>query len=131
MTTGSLKALLLLSLTFLEKTFAFSEVEKKELVNAHNYYRALVLDASNMLRMKWDNDLEEIASQYAKKCIWEHNKNRGQIGENLYAITSTVNLEAAVQKWHSEVIDYTYDTMECTPKKMCGHYTQVVWADSE
>ncbi|XP_051891059.1 peptidase inhibitor 16-like [Pristis pectinata] len=131
MAAGSLKALLLLSLIFPERTLALSEEEKKDLVDAHNKYRALVMDASNMLRMKWDNDLEEFAFKYAKECTWGHNEKRGRTGENLYAITGTVNLKLAVEKWYLEVADYTYDTMECTPMKMCGHYTQVVWADSD
>ncbi|XP_072133859.1 uncharacterized protein [Mobula birostris] len=131
MEDGSLKALLLLSLMFSERTLALSEAEKKDLVNAHNEYRSQVMDASYMLRMKWDNDLEELALTHAKECIWEHNKNRGQTGENLYSVTGTVDLKLAVEKWYLEAADYTYDTMECTPLKMCGHYTQVVWADSD
>ncbi|XP_078276504.1 uncharacterized protein LOC144605278 [Rhinoraja longicauda] len=131
MAVGFVKALLLLPLVFLKRTLAFSEAEKKELVDVHNKYRAQVQDASNMLRMKWDDDLEEIAFIYAKECVWGHNKNRGRTGENLYAATGSVNLEGAVEHWYLEVSDYTYDTMECTPSKMCGHYTQVVWADTD
>ncbi|XP_072886558.1 uncharacterized protein [Hemitrygon akajei] len=131
MADGWLKALLLLSLIFPERTLAFSDAEKEDLVRAHNKYRSQVMDASYMLRMKWDNDLAELALTHAKECIWGHNKNRGQTGENLYAATKTVNLKAAVEKWYLEAADYTYDTMECTPQKMCGHYTQVVWADSD
>ncbi|XP_062921597.1 peptidase inhibitor 16-like [Mobula hypostoma] len=131
MADGSLKALLLLSLMFSERTLALSEAEKKDLVNAHNEYRSRVMDASYMLRMKWDNDLEELALTHAKECIWEHNKNRGQTGENLYSVTGTVDLKLAVEKWYLEAANYTYDTMECSPLKMCGHFTQVVWADSD
>ncbi|XP_059806430.1 peptidase inhibitor 16-like [Hypanus sabinus] len=131
MADGWLKALLLLSLIFPEQTLAFSDAEKEDLVRAHNKYRSQVMDASYMLRMKWDNDLAELALTHAKECIWGHNKNRGQTGENLYATTGTVDLKAVVEKWYFEAADYTYDTMECTPQKMCGHYTQVVWADSD
>lgn len=46
-----MKALLLLSLIFLERTLALSEAEKKDLVDVHNKYRAQVQDASYMLRM--------------------------------------------------------------------------------
>ena len=43
---------------------------------------------------------------------------------------TTTLLESAVQSWYDEVSDYTFDTGACTPGKMCGHYTQVVWADT-
>ncbi len=39
-------------------------------------------------------------------------------------------LESAVQSWYDEISDYTFDTAACTAGKMCGHYTQVVWADT-
>ncbi|XP_048467961.1 bombesin receptor-activated protein C6orf89 homolog isoform X2 [Rhincodon typus] len=81
--------------------------------------------------LNWDKDLEEIAVEYAQKCIWGHNKDRGRTGENLYAVTGLLNLQEAVEKWHLEVEFYTYETMECAPKKLCGHYTQLVWADSD
>ncbi|XP_032898406.1 peptidase inhibitor 16-like isoform X3 [Amblyraja radiata] len=131
MAVGSMKALLFLSLIFLERTLALSEAEKKDLVDVHNKYRAQVQDASYMLRMKWDDDLEKMAFNYAKECVWGHNKDRGRTGENLYAVTGSIDLEGAVEHWCLEVSDYTYDTMECTPGKMCGHYTQVVWADTD
>ncbi|XP_067863538.1 peptidase inhibitor 16-like isoform X2 [Heptranchias perlo] len=131
MAAASLKVLLLISLTFPKPTGAMSEEDKKDLVAAHNKYRSEVPDASNMLRMKWDTDLEEIAVKYTRECIWEHNNDRGETGENLYVATSPPSPEKAVEEWYLEVADYTYETMHCTPQKMCGHYTQVVWANSD
>ena len=32
--------------------------------------------------------------------------------------------------WWEEKSDYDFDTRGCAPNKMCGHYTQVVWAKS-
>ncbi|XP_041051794.1 peptidase inhibitor 16-like [Carcharodon carcharias] len=132
MAAGSLRVLLLISLTFPESTRALSEAEKKDVVDLHNKYRSKVLDASNMLRMNWDKDLEEMAVKYAQECTWGHNKNRGRTGENLYLInTSPLDLKAAIEKWYLEVADYTYETMDCAPQKKCGHYTQLVWANSD
>jgi hypothetical protein len=35
-----------------------------------------------------------------------------------------------VQLWAGERPNYTYDTNSCAPNKVCGHYTQVVWANT-
>ncbi|XP_067913296.1 peptidase inhibitor 16-like [Heterodontus francisci] len=131
MAAGSLKVLLLISLTLPEPSRALSEADKKDLVDAHNKYRSEVHDATNMLKMNWDKELGEIAVKYAQECIWGHNKDRGRTGENLYAVTGTLNLTEAVKKWYLEVADYKYETMDCTAQKLCGHYTQLVWANSD
>ncbi|XP_072335932.1 peptidase inhibitor 16-like [Scyliorhinus torazame] len=130
MAAWSVTMALLVCLTFPEPVRPLSEAEKEDLVHVHNTYRSQVPDASSMLRMNWDNDLAEMAAEYAQKCVWGHNKERGTTGENLYVATSPLNLKEAVKKWYSELTDYTYETMDCTPQKMCGHYTQIIWANS-
>ncbi|XP_072556395.1 GLIPR1-like protein 1 [Paramormyrops kingsleyae] len=40
----------------------------------------------------------------------------------------TFSPKKTIQHWHSEAVNYTYSTMSCL--RMCGHYTQVVWAES-
>ncbi|XP_038675842.1 peptidase inhibitor 16-like isoform X2 [Scyliorhinus canicula] len=130
MAAWSVTVALLVCLTFPEPVRPLSEAEKEDVVHAHNNYRSEVPDATSMLRMNWDNDLAEMAAEYAQKCVWGHNKERGPTGENLYVVTSPLDLKEAVKKWYSEFTDYTYETMDCTPQKMCGHYTQVIWANS-
>ncbi|XP_059806425.1 peptidase inhibitor 16-like isoform X2 [Hypanus sabinus] len=130
--TPTLQVLLLFIALELPQTApALTSAEKKAVLNAHNEFRSKVPDAANMLKMRWDRQLEKIAQKYAKKCVWKHNPNRGRIGENLYATSGQLNPVKGVEDWYREVKDYTYDTMACTPKKMCGHYTQVVWATSD
>jgi hypothetical protein len=58
------------------------------------------------------------------------------LGENLYAVTtaggpapSTPGADA-VESWAEEAADYNYGPNTCDPGKVCGHYTQVVWADT-
>ncbi|XP_067863539.1 peptidase inhibitor 16-like [Heptranchias perlo] len=80
---------------------------------------------------KWDAHLEKIAKKYARQCLWEHNAKRGRVGENLYATNGPMVPETGVEDWYLEVFDYTYETLNCTPGKMCGHYTQIVWANSD
>lgn len=86
----------------------------------------------NMVDMHWDAELAQLAAGYASKCIYEHNKNRGKTGENLYIRFPEVGtgdvLLRANQGWYDEKKDFTYSDRSCKPGKMCGHYTQMVWA---
>ncbi|NWR50468.1 GLIP1 protein, partial [Regulus satrapa] len=111
-----------------------------ECVQTHNTLRSGVdPPASNMLYMSWDPDLAKSAKAWAKKCVFKHNiylKEPGRVhprfkhaGENIWTGTVTVfSVKAALSSWYSEVNFYNYDTNGCT--KVCGHYTQVVWATS-
>lgn len=73
----------------------------------------------------WDTELEAFAQAYAEKCIWDHNKERGRRGENLFAMAPTLDLEFAVEDWNGEEKYYNLTTSTCVPGQMCGHYTQV------
>uniref|UniRef100_A0A8W8L0R5 SCP domain-containing protein n=1 Tax=Magallana gigas TaxID=29159 RepID=A0A8W8L0R5_MAGGI len=114
----------------------------QEYLDAHNDARSIVSPtATNMLKMKWSAELATVAENYAKKCIWGHNAARtsdtqaltsqfSYVGENLYVTSrSTASPTAAVKAWDDEKTDYTYSTKACSA--VCGHYTQVVWANSE
>ncbi|XP_054845138.1 glioma pathogenesis-related protein 1-like [Eublepharis macularius] len=112
----------------------------QECVKTHNYFRSRVNpSASNMQRMTWDPALAKTAKAWAKKCHFDHNiylKTPGKVhptftpvGENIW--TGSLNLfsvKAAIQNWHDEVSYYSFESRACT--KVCGHYTQVVWATS-
>ncbi|NXM19361.1 PI16 inhibitor, partial [Ploceus nigricollis] len=78
----------------------------------------------------WDKELEALAQSYAEKCIWDHNKERGRRGENLFAMAPTLELEFAVEDWNGEEKFYNLTTSTCVPGQMCGHYTQVVWSST-
>ncbi|XP_072335931.1 peptidase inhibitor 16-like [Scyliorhinus torazame] len=131
---GSLRlpaVLLFISLTFPELSHPLTKSEQNDLVDAHNKFRSSIFDASNMLTMKWDTHLEKIAKKYANKCLWKHNKDRGRVGENLFATNGPLDPPIGVEDWYLEIFDYTYENMSCVPRKMCGHYTQVVWANTD
>ncbi|XP_075409914.1 peptidase inhibitor 16-like [Tenrec ecaudatus] len=112
---------------------ALTKEEKVLVVDAHNKYRSQTNPpAANMLRMNWDEKLASIATGYAKKCIWAHNPDRGRVGENLYAISGNgLDVQKATTDWYQELDFYNFTTGVCQQGKMCGHYTQVVWAKSE
>ncbi|POI21173.1 hypothetical protein CIB84_015080, partial [Bambusicola thoracicus] len=78
----------------------------------------------------WDTELEAFAQAYAEKCIWDHNKERGRRGENLFAMAPMLDLEFAVEDWNAEEKFYNLTTSTCVSGQMCGHYTQVVWAST-
>ena len=59
-----------------------------------------------------------------------------QAGENLayrYGTSYRPDLKSAVEdavkSWADEVKDYDYENNKCS--KVCGHYTQIVWATTE
>ncbi|XP_037000606.2 glioma pathogenesis-related protein 1 isoform X2 [Artibeus jamaicensis] len=74
----------------------------KDCVHMHNKFRSEVKPrASDMLYMTWDPELARIAKAWARN---------------------------SVTSWYNEVQYYDFTTRKC--RKVCGHYTQVVWADS-
>ncbi|XP_075065651.1 glioma pathogenesis-related protein 1 isoform X2 [Mixophyes fleayi] len=111
----------------------------KSTVDTHNLIRSKVTPtASNMKYMTWDSALATIAKSWTSKCINDHNTDLRKVGlhpvfrsvgENLYNGPDT-QMVAITKDWADEVAYYNYDTNECVPGEMCGHYTQVVWAES-
>ncbi|KAM6154030.1 glioma pathogenesis-related protein 1 isoform 1-T1 [Erethizon dorsatum] len=111
----------------------------KDCVRLHNKFRSEVdPTASNMLYMTWDPALAQIAKAWAKNCHFEHNPqlkshklhpNFNSLGENIWTGSlSLFSVSSAISNWYSEIQYYDFNTQKC--KKVCGHYTQVVWADS-
>ncbi|KFO91567.1 Glioma pathogenesis-related protein 1, partial [Buceros rhinoceros silvestris] len=112
----------------------------EDCVRGHNAFRSKVNPpASNMFRMSWDAALAKTAKAWAKKCKFKHNiylKMQGKVhptftpvGENIWTGTATIfSVDAALKDWFYEFRSYDFNTNRCTG--MCGHYTQVVWAES-
>lgn len=117
-----------------------STSEKNEIVDAHNDFRRNVIPkAANMRKMEWSKCLANVAARYLKSCPGlRHNPNRSgkcidrrYVGENLYWHSRGIgNLTRAISLFNQEKNDYNYYTSSCTSGKQCGHYTQVVWADT-
>ncbi|XP_078681759.1 glioma pathogenesis-related protein 1-like [Branchiostoma floridae x Branchiostoma belcheri] len=117
---------------------SLSQAQINAILQAHNNYRSAVSPtAANMEYMEWDDSLATIAQSWADGCNFEHNTNQEPsysaelwVGENLYASTGSYNAGEETENWHSEVSDYTYSSNSCASGRVCGHYTQVVWATS-
>jgi len=104
--------------------------------------------AANMKKMVWNNELEEIAQRWADQCTFGHDSIRTKmdgtaVGQNAYIGYSSVQMEEEVlqadmakpaSSWYSEVTDPGFNSQNINPFVFTpgtGHYTQVVWADSE
>ncbi|XP_006871681.1 PREDICTED: glioma pathogenesis-related protein 1 [Chrysochloris asiatica] len=112
----------------------------KDCVTVHNKFRSEVNPtASNMLYMTWDPALAQTANTWAKTCQFKHNvqlhspgklhPNFTSLGENIWTGTVSIfSVSSAITSWYNEIQYYDFSTRAC--KHVCGHYTQVVWADS-
>ncbi|KAJ8257209.1 hypothetical protein GJAV_G00183090 [Gymnothorax javanicus] len=114
-------------------TYNLNLEDQDDIVQVHNFFRSQVQPtASNMRKMSWDDSLAQVAARYAPKCKWEHNPELEDLdlGENLYATNGFFNVTKAITGWYMEHLDYTFHNDSCEKDKLCGHYTQVVWAES-
>jgi pathogenesis-related protein 1 len=106
---------------------------------AHNEVRA----AHGVGPMTWQPALAATAGAWGDMCIdmqapaglIDHNPNRSQghpyyVGENIYASSGNATAQGAVSAWAAEEQYYDYPTNSCDPGEVCGHYTQIVWANS-
>lgn len=110
----------------------------QDIVNKHNELRTGVYpQSSDMEYMTWDNELAYMAQVWAQGCRFQHGNPPNtsphtNIGQNIWAFTgsrdSPLSAVDATQDWYNEVVDYHYDSNSCNAGKVCGHYTQVVWA---
>jgi len=110
--------------------------ETNDVVDAHNKYR-IEANATAMQKLKWNNALEQFAQNTASKCKFDHTTYETRqnvagfsyIGENIYTVAGAMaqpTVKSAVDDWASEQKDYDLNSDKCS--KMCGHYTQIVWA---
>ncbi|KAK3199736.1 hypothetical protein Dsin_023151 [Dipteronia sinensis] len=98
-------------------------------LNAHNAARAEM----GVRNLTWNNTVASYAQNYAKlrmgDCSLEH--SGGPYGENLAWSSGDLSGVEAVGLWVKEKADYYIISNTCRTGKVCGHYTQVVWQDSQ
>lgn len=92
----------------------------------------------------WDQKLANYAQEWAnklkaQKCQMKH-RTQNKYGENLAMNWTSRSLsstqfdkspEYVVQNWAKECKDYSHKSHSCQKGKVCGHFTQVVWEESE
>lgn len=115
---------------------ALTGLEQKILVDSHNTLRRGE-SSSDMNLMTWDPTLAVIAQNWSDACNFVHGQginsstlNDLGIGQNIYAISSPIDLTGGVFEWFNEKSNFDYDSNSCNTGQVCGHYTQVVWAAS-
>ena len=119
-------------------------VDSAAIVAAHNQWRAEVgvgtLSYSPQLAASaqvWADSLKK-----NHQCQMRHSKPEGKYGENIYWASASVWTDGRrtlqkvtsakpVDRWGNEKADYDYAKNSCKSGKMCGHYTQMVWAASK
>ncbi|MCB1190121.1 MAG: hypothetical protein H7A23_11055 [Leptospiraceae bacterium] len=100
------------------------------MTSAHNGYRS----STGVPSLTWDNDLASFAQEWAdtlanRGCDMQHRSNN-KYGENLaWASGQHLSPQDVVDDWYNEIKDYDYASNSCSG--VCGHYTQVVWRDSQ
>eukprot|EP00092_Neocalanus_flemingeri_P015341 GFUD01016595.1.p1 GENE.GFUD01016595.1~~GFUD01016595.1.p1 ORF type:complete len:275 (+),score=30.42 GFUD01016595.1:20-844(+) len=106
--------------------------------------------ASNMIKLEWDDELAFTAQRWADQCKFSHDADRSicdkddsSAGQNIASFW-TSNQESqsdvinkaveSVQHWYDEVADFNPDdviSFQFDPDlPTTGHYTQVVWAET-
>ncbi|WOL14001.1 pathogenesis-related protein PRB1-3 [Canna indica] len=109
---------------------AHAQNTAQDFLDAHNSARASV----GVAPIAWDDTVAAYASNYANQraadCSLVH--SGGPYGENIFWGSSGGDWTAsdAVSAWVSEKQYYDYNSNTCADGQVCGHYTQVVWANS-
>ena len=124
------------------KDGVLTEAGKEALLKAHNDQRSITARgmtgtqpmAKNMVKLTWDQKIADTAQVWANNCKFKHDSS--SYGENLFvAFSSADNIDnieklvSGVNRWYMEHTDYVYDGNKCN--KVCGHYTQNVWANTK
>ena len=101
----------------------------QEFLDAHNSYRNDV----GIGDLSWSTDLATTSKDWADvlavDCGFTH--SGGSYGENLWKGTSGFfSIQDVVDAWGSEKANYNYSDNTCDDGEVCGHYTQIVWANT-
>lgn len=110
---------------------ALTDEQIGQIVARHNYWRSEV----KVGPLEWSDELADIAEKWAKAlkkddCGFYHSDYG--FGENLWmGTTGYYSVSDAIDSWASEKEDYNYKRNKCKTGKVCGHYTQLVWANTK
>ena len=121
--------LVLLILVFIAGNLSAESRFDREMISAHNEIRA----RAGVPPLVWSERLEAVAEDWAKNLLarreFSHRPN-GKLGENLFAITGArSSTTEVIRAWADEARNYDYRSNRCSD--VCGHYTQIVWRDTQ
>lgn len=100
-----------------------------EMLAAHNTVRARL----KIPPLTWSDKLAAQAQRWADSLLARKqfaHRPKSPYGENLFEIEGALASPAqVVGDWASECRNYDYASNKC--RKVCGHYTQIVWATTK
>lgn len=100
------------------------------MLSTHNDWRREL----GLKDLRWSGVLAESAQawsdQLAEICEMVHSTDR-DYGENLaWSAGRRLSPDRVVNLWGHEKKHYDHKTNTCAENQICGHYTQIVWADT-
>lgn len=112
-----------------DKQSAATSSLAREMLAAHNTVRAGV----GIAPLTWSDRLTARAQEWANTLLarnqFVHTPN-SPYGENLYEIAgATATPTQVVDAWAAESRNYDYGSNKC--RRVCGHYTQIVWGETK
>jgi hypothetical protein len=120
--------------------------------NVLDYNSSALPMAEDMQALSWDENLEAVAQAHADKCVYEHNSERtadyldiagstsiNYVGENIGYYASSGNpmtmtrVTSIVEDFESEAEYYGYGAYNTSDvcNDVCGHATQMFWANTQ
>lgn len=105
-------------------------VDANAMTRAHNDVRSQY----GLPPLEWDDALADKAEAWSNHlaqagCDLVHSHD--EYGENLYWTSATATPSEVVGSWASESADYDLATHTCAAGAVCGHYTQIVWKNTQ
>ena len=113
-----------------------SNSSTQDYAQLHNQLREQYFQGYALIRSATlEQDAQSRANYLAKTGKFSHDPSNlsHKYGENLFAFSenSTPNFKSIIQKWYKEGSYYDYETNSCQSGKVCGHYTQIIWKNSQ
>ena len=108
-----------------------SSSDREAVLSLHNRERRSV----GVSDLSWDSKIAGIAKSYAERlaasCSFQHSQRQG-LGENLFMGTKGYYKAAdGVKSWIDEKRHYDYYSNGSRDGEVVGHYTQVVWGNTQ
>lgn len=134
-----------LALIFWASSVFSIEFDPEAFVTAHNHLRAAV---GVNEKLSYSAELAASSQSWADKlkqsnqCRMRHSEPHGRYGENLYWASALrwsdgrkelqkKSPQHVVDNWGSEREYFNYAKNSCAAGKVCGHYTQAVWRNTQ
>lgn len=97
----------------------------QHMLDAHNIFR----EVAGVPPLKWSVELAQYAQEYSQKCVFEHSP--ASYGENLIMgnYQDDADMARGVTMWHGEICYYDFDNPGFSLST--GHYTQIVWKNTQ